>query len=206
MAHEELRLEADVDMRRLIRSIKDLITCERDTWRKKKGKKGKKGDKKGAGAAAGKKKAGAAGGKGAGKGNGKGGKGGGEDGKPKKPRKDLTAGRSIESIFAELAAAGLVHLPTPQALANYLGGPRLVQLQSGEGGSPGAAAGPKKPRAGGKASNTAPSRPAGGKAGGGKAGEAAPLLEYPEASMAQARQEVAAACVLPLGAPGLCGR
>ncbi|PSC70654.1 IQ and AAA domain-containing 1 [Micractinium conductrix] len=205
---EEVRLEADEEMRRLIRSIKETLKSGKE-GRKKKVKKGGK-DGKG-------KKDGKGGGKGGGKdANGgqdaKGGKKGGKkDGKgeaapplPKKKRKDLTAGRSVESIFAELAGAGLVHTPAPLTLSDYLGGERLAPAEAAPEAAPAAA----KPKVGGKKANAAPAKaaaPPAGKGGKGKgaaeaaAGQAAHAA-YPEPSLAQARQAVAAACVLPLGA------
>lgn len=114
----------------------------------------------------------------------------------------------MESIFEELAAAGLARLPPPATVDEFLGGdwlarpppPPSVPLPGGA-----------KPKAGGKKSNS-PAKPAaaaeagpGGKAGaggkgkGGAAGGSEPG-DYPEPSLAQARQAVVASCILPLGA------
>lgn len=124
----------------------------------------------------------------------------------------MQAGRSIESIFAELAGAGLVRQPVAATLEEFLGGERLAQEPEPTGllsATATAAAAPTvKAKTGGKKANvarTAPptSRVPGGTKAGGKAGldkekEAPEAYEAP--SLAQARQEVAASCVLPLGA------
>lgn len=112
----------------------------------------------------------------------------------------MQAGRSIESIFAELAAAGLVRLPPPTCVADFLGGDRMAEEVAG-GAAPQPAQ-PSKPKAGGKKNNaSAPGQAA--KAPAGKAKTAAGEDEfqpYPEHSLAQGRQAVVASCVLPLGA------
>jgi len=122
----------------------------------------------------------------------------------------LQAGRSIESIFAELAAAGLVRQPPAGATVEcFLGSERLARLEEVPGGDVAGASASSKPKTGGKKANAALAAKAGAAAGGkGKAGGAAGAAgaageekkEYPEPSLAQARQEVVASCILPLGA------
>ncbi len=137
------------------------------------------------------------------------------------------AGRSIESIFAELAAAGLVRCPAPTTVDQFLGGDRLVKLadipqaelppqqpiKSKTGGKKAnAAAAASKAAAGSGSGKSGSSSSKAGNGKGGKGGEAAgaaaeagELKEYPEPSLAEARQAVVASCILPLGAhPALC--
>ncbi len=112
----------------------------------------------------------------------------------------LQAGRSIESIYSELAAAGLVRLPPPSSVADFLGGDRMSDQGPGsDTPRPGKGS---KPRAGGKRNNAAaPGQAAKAPGGKARAGVGEEQLEpYPEHSIAQARQAVIAACVLPLGA------
>ncbi|PRW20260.1 IQ and AAA domain-containing 1 [Chlorella sorokiniana] len=239
VVHEEVRLEADDDMRRLIQGIKDMLKSEREGRKKKGGKGGKKGSKKeGSGSKGGKgskgdkgdakKKAAAApaGGK-KGEAASKKGEAADGEGKPakKKKGKDLTAGRSIESIFAELAAAGLVRSPVPTTVDQFLGGDRLLKLadipraeppppppvKSKTGGKKAnaAAAAGKAAAAAGKAAASGSGGKAGSGSKGGKGGDAAgaaagaeggEVKDYPEPSLAEARQAVVASCILPLGA------
>lgn len=117
----------------------------------------------------------------------------------------------MESIFAELASAGLVRPPAGVTLEDYLGSERLA-LEAELPGMPGqqpADPPANKAKTGGKKANVAPKPPPGktpgtkgkpgGAAGAAGGGEDA-QLKIPESSMAQARQAVTAACVLPLGA------
>ncbi|KAL4857543.1 DNA mismatch repair protein 6 [Chlorella vulgaris] len=221
---EEVRLEADQEMRLLIQSIKDMLKTGRAARLKKKmGEKGKgKGKKKGKGSegqkstapgtSAAKKAAAKAGQAAAADG------GDGTEGEPgakqgKKKRKDLTEGYTVESIFAELAAAGLVSLPPPASVCDLLGCDRAVEAAAGVGGKGGAgsrAAGALagRPRAGGKKANAAPPAAPTKAPGGvkGKDKEAGPpgggevASSYPEPSLALVRQALVASCVLPLGA------
>ena len=127
----------------------------------------------------------------------------------------LQAGRTIESIFAELAGAGLVRAPAPTSVSDFLGGDRLVKLADIPRAEP-APPPPSKPKTGGKKANAAAAAGkaagsgsgagkggkggkdgAGGKGAGGEAGE---MREFPEPSLAEARQAVVASCILPLGA------
>lgn len=139
---------------------------------------------------------------------------------PPHPPCRVQAGRSIESIFAELAAAGLARSPAPATVDQFLGGDRLLKLAD----IPKAEPPPQQPiksKTGGKKANAAAagSKAATGSGGSkaaskagkvgssGKGGEAAgdgaeagELKEYPEPSLAEARQAVVASCILPLGA------
>ncbi|XRA98823.1 dynein regulatory complex subunit 11 [Pycnococcus provasolii] len=92
---EKVRLEVDDEMRVLIENLKDMVIAERaaKTGKKAKKKKGKK----------------------------KKGKGKKKKGKEKKKKKDPTADRSIESIFAELASHGLVEVIPKRNLDEYIG-------------------------------------------------------------------------------------
>lgn len=101
--------------------------------------------------------------------------------------------------------------PAPARIADFLGADRLVRLQdmpaSAQPRPP-----PTKPKAGGKKANVAAApKPAAPGSGRGKAGAAAAgaagaaaagptFHEYPESSLAEARQAVVASCILPLGA------
>lgn len=133
------------------------------------------------------------------------------------------AGRSIESIYAELAGAGLVRAPAPATVGDFLGGDRLVKLADVPRAAPPPPP-PSKPKTGGKKANAgaAASKAAAGKAAGagssgvskggkggkdgkdgkaaGAGGEEGEVREYPEPSLAEARQAVVASCILPLGA------
>ena len=113
-------------------------------------------------------------------------------------------GRSIESIFAELAAAGLVRQQGSSACSvvdDYLGGARLAHAAA----APGAAetASSAKPKTGGKKANAAAAAAKADASGKSKAdasgGSSDAQPPYPEPSMAQARQAVVASCILPLG-------
>ncbi|KAL4420798.1 hypothetical protein ABPG75_010454 [Micractinium tetrahymenae] len=209
---EEVRLEADEEMRQLIANIK--ATLKEKSRKGKKGKKDgkKKGDAKGDAKKGGKKAGDKTGGK-----KGKAGEAAEGATPPKKKRKDLTAGRSIESIFAELACAGLVRQPAAASLEDFLGGERLAEEPEALGPpcAPSAVVTTVKTKAGGKKANAAPPPPlapataAGGARGKGKAGAGeaeAATKALPEPSLAQARQAVAAACVLPLGAHAALGK
>lgn len=128
----------------------------------------------------------------------------------------MQAGRSIESIFAELAAAGLVRAPPPTTADAFIGGDRLARPTADDAAAAAAAGAAAKPKTGGKKANAAPKPAAdasapgskggkGGKAGAAAAGgegvgDAAAGAGYPEPSLAQARQAVVASCILPLGA------
>ena len=223
-----MRREADAEMRRLIQGIRDLLAGARAQQAKAAGSKKRKQKGAGSGSGSGSGSSKEAGVKGKGGSEGAGGKKGGSgnaagkegEGKgaaaapgPIKRRKDPSAGRSIESILAELAAAGLVRLPPPVPLSAYLGGPCLVRPEAAAAAAPGGKApapAARKPRTGGKAANMAPAPAGRGAAGarpGSKASAEPPVPpELPPLSMAQARQEVAASCVLPLGCLGLQGR
>ena len=137
----------------------------------------------------------------------------------------LQAGRSIESIFAELAAAGLVRSPAPTTVEQFLGGDRLVKLADIPQAEPPPAQ-PIKSKTGGKKANAAAVGKAAAGSGSGKAagggsgkagsaaskggkggdeaaaggGDAGGLKGYPEPSLAEVRQAVVASCILPLGA------
>ena len=111
---EEIRKEVDVEMRALLENLKDMVKAERDA---KKGGGGKKGKKGGGGKK--EKKSG-----GGGKKKGGGGKKGGKKGKGKK---DPTADRSIESLYAELVEAGVVtSLPPSASLDDFVGDASLI--------------------------------------------------------------------------------
>lgn len=124
------------------------------------------------------------------------------------------AGRSIESIFSELACAGLVLQPAQSSLADFLGGERLAQEPEPTGllSATATAAQPAKAKTGGKKANAAPPPSAAAKAPRGALGKAGQggaqeeLQSFPEPSLAQARQAVAACCVLPLGAHAALGK
>ncbi len=124
----------------------------------------------------------------------------------------MQAGRSIESIYAELAAAGLVRVPPVASVDDFIGGPRLAEVPPSVDVAPPNKSIAGKAKTGGKKANAASSAPAGpkGKAGpaatagkkgaGAAAGEGEGPQLYPELSLAQARQEVVASCILPLAA------
>ena len=114
---EEVRKEVDEEMRLLLENLREMVAAERAAkagpakkGKGKKGGKGGKGDKKKGGD--GKKKE-----KGGGGGGGKaGGKAGGKKGK------DLTADRTIESLYAELVELGIVQpVPPEHTLDAYAG-------------------------------------------------------------------------------------
>lgn len=114
---EEVRKEVDEEMRLLLENLREMVAAERAAkagpakkGKGKKGGKGGKGEKKKGGD--GKKKE-----KGGGGGGGKaGGKAGGKKGK------DLTADRTIESLYAELVELGIVQpVPPEHTLDAYAG-------------------------------------------------------------------------------------
>ncbi|KAG2497810.1 hypothetical protein HYH03_004081 [Edaphochlamys debaryana] len=92
---EEIRLQVDVEMRVLLQNLKDLVEAERAAKLGKKGKK-KKGKKKK-------------------------GKKGKKDKKKGKKKKDPTADRSIESLFAELVSNGILQQCPHVHVRDYLG-------------------------------------------------------------------------------------
>lgn len=109
---------------------------------------------------------------------------GGDDPKVAPP-KDLLGGRAPEAILPELAAHRFALRCPVVAFQDYMGECTLVRVaQPAQQPPP-----QKKVRTGGKAVNAAT-----------QAGS--PPMQYPELSMAQARQAVAACCALPLGFSG----
>ncbi|MBN3287535.1 DRC11 protein, partial [Polyodon spathula] len=88
---EEIRVQVDELMRQELKNLK--LTVDREKGKKKKGKKGGKKKKK------------------------KGKKGG----KKKKKEKDLTADRTIESLYEELVQEGLLIRPSKTKLADFIG-------------------------------------------------------------------------------------
>jgi len=95
---EEIRLEVDEEMRQLLNNLKDMVEAEKMA---KSGKKGKK--KKGK------------------KGKGKKGKGKKGKDKGKKKKKDPTADRSMESLYAELVSSKIIQPIPPRKVADYVG-------------------------------------------------------------------------------------
>nr|XP_015214021.1 PREDICTED: IQ and AAA domain-containing protein 1 isoform X2 [Lepisosteus oculatus] len=88
---EEIRIQVDELMRQELKNLK--LAVDREKGKKKKGKKGSKKKKKGK----------------------KGGK------KKKKKERDLTADRTIESLYEELVEAGLLVRPLNVRLSDYIG-------------------------------------------------------------------------------------
>ena len=112
---EEIRAEVDEDMRALLENLKELVAAE------KAAKAGGKGGKKGKGKGKGGKKGGGGGGK---KKGGKKAGGGGKGGKKGKGKKDPTADRTLESLFAELVENGIVQKTHPGFVMDaYVGDP-----------------------------------------------------------------------------------
>lgn len=96
---EEIRVEVDEEMRVLLENLKDMVAAERAA---KSGKKGKKGKGK--------------------KGKGKKGKGKkGKDKKGKKGKKDPTADRSLESLYAELVSNKIIQAIPKRRIDDYVG-------------------------------------------------------------------------------------
>ena len=96
---EEIRIEVDEEMRVLLENLKDMVAAERAA---KSGKKGKKGKGK--------------------KGKGKKGKGKkGKDKKGKKGKKDPTADRSLESLYAELVSNKIIQVTPGWKMGDYVG-------------------------------------------------------------------------------------
>ncbi|KAK3245248.1 hypothetical protein CYMTET_45172 [Cymbomonas tetramitiformis] len=96
---EEVRVDVDEEMRVLLQNLKDMVAAEKAA---KSGKKGKKGKKNKGKKAKGKKKK--------------------DKGKKGKGKKDLTADRSMESLYAELVSNNIIQ-PIPKAkVQDYLGG------------------------------------------------------------------------------------
>mmetsp|Transcript_27563 Transcript_27563/g.67781 ORF Transcript_27563/g.67781 Transcript_27563/m.67781 type:complete len:819 (-) Transcript_27563:1438-3894(-) len=96
---EEIRVEVDEEMRVLLENLKDMVAAERAA---KSGKKGKKGKGK--------------------KGKGKKGKGKkGKDKKGKKGKKDPTADRSLESLYAELVSNKVIQAIPDRRIDDYVG-------------------------------------------------------------------------------------
>lgn len=95
LVFERMRLEVDAEMRVLLNNLKEMVDAERaaKTGKKPKGKKKK---------AKGKKKK-------------------GKGGKEKKKKKDPTADRSIESLYAELASNGIIKAVPKRKLRDYVG-------------------------------------------------------------------------------------
>lgn len=97
---EEIRAQADQEMRVLFQNLKDMVEAEKAAKQGKKGKKKKKAKKKG-------KK--------------------GKKEKKGKKKKDPTADRSIESLFAELVSNGIL-VPCPHVhVRDYLGSSSYMQ-------------------------------------------------------------------------------
>ncbi len=112
---EEIRAEVDEEMRALLENLKELVAAE------KAAKAGGKGGKKGKGKGKGGKKGGGGGGK---KKGGKKAGGGGKGGKKGKGKKDPTADRTLESLFAELVECGIVQKTHPGFVMDaYVGDP-----------------------------------------------------------------------------------
>ena len=114
---EEVRKEVDEEMRLLLENLREMVAAERAAkagpakkGKGKKGGKGGKGEKKKGGDGKKKEKGGGGGGGNAG------GKAGGKKGK------DLTADRTIESLYAELVELGIVQpVPPEHTLDAYAG-------------------------------------------------------------------------------------
>lgn len=97
VVYDEVRVEVDKEMRVLLENLREMVEAEKAARSGKKGKKGKKDKKK----------------KGKGKKDKKGKKG--------KGKKDLTADRSLESLYAELVEQGIVRPYEERKISEYIG-------------------------------------------------------------------------------------